>query len=156
MISVETIRERLEELTANNTRFLVDVTVSSGNDIYIEIDDAERFITVEDCMAVSKGLENQLDREDQDFSLQVSSPGLSNPFKVKEQYLKNVGREVRVLKSDGIVVKGELSSATQEVIKITSKEKQRIEGRKAKEWVTTETELNYDEIKETTIVISFN
>ena len=156
MISVETIKEKLEELTANNTRFLVDVTVSSGNDINIEIDDAERFITVEDCIEISKGLENQLDREDQDFSLQVSSPGLSNPFKVKEQYLKNIGREVKVLKSDGIVVKGELSSATQEKIKITSKEKQRIEGRKANEWVTIETELNYNEIKETTIVISFN
>ncbi|MFT4662044.1 MAG: ribosome maturation factor RimP [Patiriisocius sp.] len=156
MISVETIKEKLEELTANNTRFLVDVTVSSGNDIYIEIDDAERFITVVDCIEVSKGLENELDRENQDFSLQVSSPGLSNPFKVKEQYLKNVGREVRVLKSDGIVVKGELSSATIEEIKITSKEKQRIEGRKAKEWVTIETVLNYNEIKETTIVISFN
>jgi len=155
MISVGTIREKLEELIEETSKFIVDVQVSPANDIYIELDDEDKFIDVQDCIAVSKGLENQLDREANDFSLQVSSPGLSNPFKVKKQYFKNIGRELKVLKTDGIVVKGMLEKADEERITLTQKVKERIEGRKAKQWVTKEESLTYDEIKETTIIISF-
>jgi len=155
MISVGFIREKLEKLIQETSKFIVDVQVSPSNDIYIELDDEEKFIAVEDCIAVSKGLENQLDRESEDFSLQVSSPGLSNPFKVKRQYFKNIGRELKVLKTDGIVIKGLLEKADEDQITLSRQVKERIEGRRAKQMVTHQDSLKYDEIKETTIIISF-
>ncbi len=155
MIRVETIREKLAGILSEGDMFLVDIQVSSGNNISIEIDDAERFIKIEDCIKVSKTLEGQLDREVEDFSLQVGSPGLSNPFKVKKQYFKNIGRELRVLLKDGRVEKGLLKNATDDKIILTTKVKERIEGRKAKQWTEKEIVLSYEEIKETTIIISF-
>ena len=155
MIRVETIKEKLAEILGEEDMFLVDVQVASGNNISVEIDDTERFIKIEDCIKVSKALEGQLDREVEDFSLQVGSPGLSNPFKVKKQYFKNVGRELRVLLKNGKVEKGLLKSASEKQITLTTKVKERIEGRKAKQWIDKEIVLDYDEIKETTIIISF-
>lgn len=155
MIDVVYISDLLQKELENTSKFVVDVQVSPSNDIVIEMDDMEGSIAVEDCIAVSKSIENQLDREQEDFSLQVASPGLSNPFKVHPQYVKNIGREVRVLKKDGLVEKGLLTNVDESAIELSNKVKERIEGRKAKQWVDKKVNLNFEEIKETTIIISF-
>ena len=83
--------ERLE-----NKMFLVDITINERNVISIFIDSYDG-LTIDQCVAVSRHVEHSLDREEEDFELQVSSPGLSEKFKVKEQYFKYVSRLVEVV-----------------------------------------------------------
>ena len=79
-----------EYLEQNAGLFLVDLSVSPGGKIAVFIDKIEGMIDIEQCVLLSKYIESKLDREVQDFELQVSSAGMTSPFKVKEQYIKNL------------------------------------------------------------------
>jgi len=157
MISKKTvlklIDERIEELA--NGLFVVDLTISATNVIHVEIDKHEGNVSVSDCMSVSRNVEHNLDREEEDFELHVSSAGLDKPFRVPAQFAKNIGREVKVVMLDGTKKTGELKSAnTKElVLEITRNEKP--EGKKKKELIVEQQVLPMDQIKETKIVISF-
>jgi ribosome maturation factor RimP len=85
----------------------------------------------------------------------VSSPGLDKPFRVLEQYQKNIGRAVKVVPLEGLVVKGELKEVTADGIAVEYTVKERIEGRKKKETLVKQEELSFNNIKETTVIISF-
>jgi len=106
-------------------------------------------------MKVSRGIEHNLDREVEDFELSVSSPGLLEPFVVHKQYVKNIGRRVTVKTHEGSKQEGLLEEVTEEHIRLTDKVKERIEGRKSKQWVDKEYLFKFEEIKETKVVISF-
>lgn len=136
-------------------QFIVELEIDAANRIYIEVDDKSAPISISDCIKVSRGVEHNLDRDEEDFSLEVTSPGLDRPFKVFEQYLKNVGRPVEVKDTGGRVHKGTLTEVTPETIALEFKEKRRIEGRKAKEWVTHKISIEMKDIKETRIEIVF-
>lgn len=144
------IQDKFEEQNC----FLVELEVKEGNVISLEIDSMAG-ITVQECMAFSKTIEGELDREVEDFELQVSSPGLDKPFRVIAQYEKNIGREVKVVPVDGLVVKGELKEVTEEDIMVEYSIKERIEGRKKKETIIKQERINFNNIKETTVIISF-
>ena len=90
----------------------------------------------------------------EDFALQVSSPGLNEPFKVARQYAKNIGRDLDVKTGNGRI-EGKLTNVSEAGITIINRTKERIEGRKAKEWVERVHEIPFSEIVETKIVISF-
>jgi ribosome maturation factor RimP len=96
-----------------------------------------------------------LDRETQDFELQVSSPGLDKPFKVKQQYIKNVGRQVKVTLQSKATIEGLLKSANNDRIVVETTRKERLEGKKKKETIVEEHPIQYDQIKETKIIITF-
>src|SRR5690554_3134367 len=87
--------ERIDEL--DKGLFIVAISVSGNNVIQVEIDSEEGSVSIEDCVSVSRNIEHNLDREKQDFELQVSSAGLDKPFRVLKQYYKNIGNEVKVL-----------------------------------------------------------
>lgn len=143
------IREKLEE-----GMFLVDVSVNTANVIHVEVD-SFLGLTIDQCVAISRHIEGNLDRENEDFELQVSSPGADQPFKVKEQYLKNRGREVEVTLTAGSVLKGILTDSNDEgmILETTSKVKE--EGKNKKELVTERKAIPYSEIKKTRVIISF-
>lgn len=158
MIKRETIIELADERIAelNNGVYIVELKINHGNQIFLELDKEEGNIAIEDCMSVSRNIEHNLDREEEDFSLEVSSAGIDQPFRVLKQYLKNVGKEVKVQTFEhGQKYEGLLKYADEEGIIIEIKEKRRLEGKKKKVWVTEETKLNYNEIKETKLIISF-
>lgn len=151
-------KEQIEALVAEvltDSQFVVDMTIDASNRIYIEVDDRNAPISISDCIKVSRGVEHNLDREEEDFSLEVTSPGLDRPFKVFDQYLKNIGRPVKVKDTSGKVHKGTLTQATPDELTLEYKEKRRIEGRKAKEWVTETISLPMEDVKETFIEIVF-
>ena len=106
-------------------------------------------------MALSRHLEDELDREAEDFGLDVSSPGLDQPLQLLRQYKKNIGRGVQLKIRDAGKVEGELVAAAEDSITIKTKEKQRIEGRKAKEWVEEEKTYALTELDWTKVQISF-
>lgn len=154
MINTQDIRQWVEDHLAEEGGFLVDVTVSDGADIRVLVDAAEG-MPISRCVAISRLIEGRLDREVQDFALQVSTPGLDQPLKLRPQYDKNVGREVKIQCHDGHSVEGTLTAVTDEGVVVEHKEKRRIEGRKAKEWVTDRHEIGWDSIATTKVKISF-
>lgn len=157
MIKKETIKklaqERIDEL--DNGTFLVDITVSLGNKILVEIDNLNEGVSIKDCVSVSRNIEHNLDRETEDFELEVSSPGLTKPFKVMEQYKKNIGKDVKVVLTPIGSKEGKLVNIDDEKIEIETTEKVRVEGKKKKELITTKTQIPFNQIKETKIILSF-
>ena len=154
MITKEKIEGLIQEKLEVYDCFLVELNVDAGNVITLEIDSLKG-ITVQECTVFSKAIEGELDREVEDFELQVSSPGLSKPFRVTQQYQKNIGREVKVVPFEGVVVKGELTKVDDDGVVLEYSVKERIEGRKKKETIVKEERINFNNIKETTVIISF-
>lgn len=112
----------LEEHIQGSDIFLVEVLVKSGNAIRVHVDRSEG-ISIDACVKISRFLNEQLDRDVEDFSLEVSSPGLSSAFKVKQQYEKNIGRTIEVRMEDGDRIEGKLESIAGEAIVLKVKGK---------------------------------
>jgi len=143
------VKEQLDE-----SMFLVEVTVNASNVIKVFIDSFDG-LTIDQCVQISRELEQNLDRDKEDFELQVSSPGLSEPFRVKEQYLKNVGHDVEIVTTEGVKLEGELLDAGDERILLKTAKRERVEGHKKKQLIVKEHQLKYGEIKSAKVVVSF-
>jgi ribosome maturation factor RimP len=146
-------QERIDEL--DKGLYIVEINISSGNVIRIELDAEEGNVAIEDCVSVSRNVEHNLDREEQDFELQVSSAGLDKPLRVTKQYIKNIGEEVKVKLQEKGKIEGVLKAADDNGITVETTTKERLEGKKKKITVLKEHHLSFEEIKETKIVISF-
>lgn len=157
MISKKTVLKLIDERIAElaNGLFVVDLTISAANVIHVEIDKHEGNVSVSDCMSVSRNVEHNLDREEEDFELHVSSAGLDKPFRVPAQFAKNIGREVKVVMLNGTKMTGELKSADEKELVLETSRNEKPEGKKKKELIVEQHLLPMDQIKETKIVISF-
>lgn len=149
----ELVEERIEEL--DNGIFIVDLNISSSNVIQVEVDKYEGYVSVDDCIRISRNVEHNLDREQEDFELSVSSAGIDKGLRVFPQYKKNIGRDVKVKLHDGGKLEGTMIDATEAEIVVQTTRKERIEGKKKKETIIEDHKIKMDEIKETKIVISF-
>lgn len=145
----ELVGERLDEKA-----FLVDVQVSASNVIKVFIDSFDG-LSIDRCVEISRHLENSLDREKEDFELQVSSPGLTESFRVKQQYLKNEGREVEIVTAGGTKLTGLLKKADAEFILLETSAREKVEGHKKKQLVVREHQINYSDIKSAKVIVSF-
>lgn len=155
MITEKQVLDLIKDKLVEKNCFVVELEVRPGNNILLEIDGMDGF-TIEDCMEFSRAVEHNLDREVEDFELHVSSPGLDKPFRVIEQYEKNLGREVKVIKNDDKKVKGTLKKVNKDKIEVEYSYKERIEGKKKKQTIVEQELIELDNIKETTLIISFN
>jgi ribosome maturation factor RimP len=154
MITEAQVRKVLEEQLEGSPFFLVDVVVKPGSIIDIEVDKPEG-ITIGECREISKKVEAVFDREQEDFELTVSSPGLEKPFRVPQQYWKNVGRSVTVELLDGNKLEGKLILAQGDNIEVESRSREKVEGKKSKQEVIRLHQLNIKDIKQTKVLISF-
>ncbi|MBL0328088.1 MAG: ribosome assembly cofactor RimP [Bacteroidetes bacterium] len=154
MISADKIYKIAEEKLAEGTNFIVEITVKSGNKITVLLDN-DNGVSINDCVAMSRHIESNLDREVEDFELNVMSPGLSEPFKILRQYQKNIGKQVDIVTKEGKKISGKLLKASDLGIELESKSKERIEGKKGKQLIINNINLTFNQIKETKIVISF-
>ena len=134
--------------------FLVDVTVSPDDKIVVEIDHAEG-VWIDDCVDLSRFIESKLDREEEDYELEVGSAGIGQPFKVLKQYLIHIGKEVEVLTRDGKKLEGVLKDANEENITLTVLKKVKPEGAKRPVLIDKEYTWRYDETKYTKYLIKF-
>lgn len=132
--------------------FVVDISVSSTNVIQIFVDSFDG-MTIEKCVAISRHVEHNLERDEEDFELQVSSPGLTESFKVKEQYIKYTGKEITVTTDEGEQLQGLLKETGPEGIILETESKEKIEGKK--QLIKKEHHLKYEQIKSAKAVISF-
>lgn len=148
-LAQERIDERFPEV------FIVDISISTRNSITVELDKENSYVSIEECVAVSRNIEHNLDREVQDFELHVSSAGLDKPFRVLKQYLKNIEKEVDAVLKDGTKISGILKQVDEQKISIETTRTEKPEGKKKKETIVEQIELPMSKIKETKIVISF-
>lgn len=148
------IREWAEEALASGSNYLVDVMIQPGNVIVVEIDNDEA-VAIDDCVTLSKYIEGKLDRDAEDFELEVGSAGITSPFKVVRQYQKNIGQPVEMLLKRGVKLNGILKAADDEGCVITLTKLVKPEGAKRKVSVEEDQPYGYDEIKYTKYVITF-
>jgi len=151
----EKVTNLLEEgLLEKPSLFLVDLSISEGYKITVTLD-GDNGVNLQDCIDVSRALENNLDREEQDYSLEVASAGVSTPLKLVRQYKKNIGRTLKI-KTAAETIEAKLEAATDESITLswTAREPKKIG--KGKETVEHKREIPYSEIKEAIVIIIFN
>ena len=154
MIEKSVVTQLVNEWLEEKDYFLVDVTVTPDNRIVVEIDHAEG-VWIEDCVELSRFIESKLDREQEDFELEVGSAGIGQPFKVLQQYVNHIGMEVEVLKNDGMMLTGVLKEADEEHFTVTTSKKVKLEGEKRPKLVDEDVTFAYNEIKYTKYLINF-
>ena len=154
MIAKSVVSQLVEEWLEEKDYFLVDVTVTPDNRIVVEIDHAEG-VWIEDCVELSRFIESKLDREQEDFELEVGSAGIGQPFKVLQQYINHIGMEVEVLVADGRKLAGVLKEADEAHFTVTISKKVKLEGEKRPKMVDEDVTFAYDEIKYTKYLINF-
>jgi ribosome maturation factor RimP len=153
MIAAEKIQQLVEQKIAGSDLFLVDVIIQAGNHIVVFADKPEG-ISIDDCAEISRFIEANLDREVEDFELEVSSPGLFAPFKVQQQYLRHQGKAVSVVNQNGIKYSGILSQVTENEITLAIEKKVSIEGQKKRQLVKEELKINFNDIKVCKLVLN--
>ncbi|MCF6131786.1 ribosome assembly cofactor RimP [Flavobacterium wongokense] len=143
-----------EVLSEKPSLFLVDLTITETFKVMVTLD-GDNGVNLQDCIDVSRAIENNLDREEQDYSLEVASAGVSTPLKMVRQYRKNIGRTLKV-KTATETIEAKLEAVTDENITLswTAREPKKIG--KGKETVEHKREIPYSEIKEAIVTIIFN
>ena len=154
MIEKKKVQEIVEEWLNDKGYFLVDVDVTPDDRIVVEIDHADG-VWIEDCVALSRFIEERLSRDEEDYELEVGSAGLGQPFKVEQQYINCIGKEVEVLSADGKKLKGTLKGVEGRNFTISTQEKQKVEGKKRPVMVDVERTFSMDEVKYCKYLINF-
>ncbi len=154
MINKDTVRSIVEEWLDGKEYFLVDIDISPDDRIVVEIDHADG-VWIEDCVELSRFIEDHLSRDEEDYELEVGSAGLGQPFKVAQQYHCFVGKDVEVLDADGKKYKGVLKAVEGNDFTVTVQEKQKVEGKKRPQLVDTDHTFQMDKVKYTKYLINF-
>lgn len=154
MITIDKIKNIADLKIAEGTNFIVDISVKPGNKITVLLDNDEG-VSISDCVAMSRHIEFSLDRESEDFELNVMSPGLTEPFKTLRQYQKYIEKQVDVVTKENKKISGKLLSVNDEGIELETKIKEKTEGKKAKQLIINKIDLAFSQIKQTKVVISF-
>lgn len=161
MITVDKIQKIADEKLAEGSNFIVDIAVKTGNKITVLLDN-DNGVSISDCVAMSRHIEFNLDRDVDDFELNVMSPGLTEAFKILRQYQKNIGKQVDVVTKEGKKLSGKLMKVNDLGIEIETKVKERVSGKNlpsgrlgGKQLIINSINLTFNQIKETKIVISF-
>ena len=154
MIDKNVVRKLVEEWLTGKEYFLVDVEVSPDDRIVVEIDHADG-VWIEDCVQLSRFIEDHLSREEEDYELEVGSAGLGQPFKVPQQYMIFVGKEVEVLDADGKKHKGVLKAVDGNDFTVTVREKVKKEGAKRPVMMDVDKHFEMDKEKYTKYLIKF-
>lgn len=154
MIDKNIVRDLVNQWLEDKEYFLVDVEVSADDKIVVEIDHADG-VWIEDCVELSRYIEDHLSRDDEDYELEVGSAGLGQPFKVEQQYLNFIGKDVEVLGADGKKVKGVLKAVDGRNFTVSVQEKVKVEGKKRPEMQDIDHDYNMDEVKYCKYLIKF-
>lgn len=154
MITVEQIQKLAEEKLSGTSNFIVDISVKPGNKITILLDN-DNGISIDECVSMSRHIEFSLDREAEDFELNVMSPGLTEPFKILRQYQKYLNKQVEVVTKEQQKLTGKLLSVNNDGIVLETKATEKVEGKKSKQLIVNNIPLTFNQIKETKVVIVF-
>lgn len=154
MIDKNVVKSLVEEWLQDKDYFLVDIEISQDSRIVVEIDHADG-VWIEDCVALSRYIEERLSRDEEDYELEVGSAGLGQPFKVEQQYVNCIGKQVEVLSAEGKKYKGTLLKVEGRSFTVAVQEKVKVEGKKRPVMADVEHVFSMDEVKYCKYVIKF-
>ena len=154
MIDKNVVKKLVDEWLEGKEYFLVDIQISTDAKIVVEIDHADG-VWIEDCVELSKFIEERLSRDEEDYELEVGSAGLGQPFKVPQQYINFIGKEVEVLDQYRRKIRGILKSVEGEKFVVSVNEKVQVEGKKRPVKMDVDHEYDMNEVKYTKYIISF-
>ena len=157
-IKIMTFKDKVNDLLTEVLQdkpsvFLIDLTITDSFKVIVNID-GDNGVALQDCIDVSRAIENNLDREEQDFSLEVASVGVGSPLKMVRQYKKNVGRTL-IVKLATQTIEAELVEANDNFIILSWKAREPKKIGKGKETVQKRQEILYTEIKEAIVTVTF-
>lgn len=148
MIDTKKITAIAERMLADTDLFVVDCSCSPGNEVELTID-SDTSVGIDACASLSRAIEAEFDREEEDFSLTVMSAGIGSELRSLRQYRKLVGRSVEVLLANGVKILAKLDAVDEQGITLSYEEKQAVEGKKRKQLVTVSRTYPFAEIKYT-------
>jgi len=141
-------------LEENSALFLIELKFLADNKIYVEVD-GDNGVSLQECIRISREIEHNLDREEEDFSLEVTTPDISNPLKVKRQYKKNINRTLEVKLKDNTKIQGVLKNAQEDYIELEWKTREPKTIGKGKVTVVKNTTIPFSDIREAKVKIIF-
>ena len=154
MIDKAAVKQIVEEFLADKDYQLIDLSISPDNCIVVEIDSYSG-VDVDVCAELSRFIEERLDRNKEDFELEVGSVSLTAPFKTKMQYEKNVGHDVEVFLKNGKKVSGQLVRVDDDTFAVEAEVLVQMEGKKRKQKQLNTFTFRYDEINYTQYNLKF-
>lgn len=149
------LNKAAEEYASSNGLYVVEIKVSADNDIDVTIEADERDITLDDCVEMTRFIEERVSRDVEDYSLTIGSAGLTSPFKVTRQYRKSVGSEIQVTRGTGARQKVLLTAVSEDGIDVEYERSVAVEGSKKKVKETVTEHIPFTEIKSAKPVIKF-
>ena len=154
MIEKETVKSLVNQWLEGKEYFLTDLSVSADNCIVVEIDHKEG-VWIDDCVNLSRYIDQHLDRDVEDYELEVGSAGIGQPFKVLQQYFNHIDKQVEVITTTGEKWRGLLKEANEEGITLTVSVKVKEEGMKRPKLQEQDKPFSFSEIKQTQYVIDY-
>lgn len=154
MIDKQLLTQTIEQAIEGTSIFIVDVKINPGNAIVVEIDSPDS-IDIDTCATITRKIEATFDRDVEDYELEVGSAGLTAPFKVKGQYLKNIGNEIEVLTCDGRKLQGTLTAVGDDDFTIEIAKKVKEPGAKRPTIVLEPETLKIENTKSVKYLINF-
>lgn len=142
-----------ECLSEKSSIFLIDLTITDAFKVIVNLD-GDNGVALQDCINVSRFIDNNLDREEQDYSLEVASVGVGSPLKLVRQYKKNIGRTL-IVKTGAEIIEAELVEANDDFVILSWKAREPKKIGKGKETVQKELKLPYVDIKEAIVTVTF-
>ena len=154
-----TFKEQVEQQLNNSllekpSLFLIDISISDSYKIVVTLD-GDNGVTLQDCIDVTRAIEGNLDREAQDYELEVASVGVGSPLKLVRQYIKNIGRTL-IVKTNEATIEAALTAADDTKIVLSWEAREPKKIGKGKETVLKNQEIPYNEIKQAVVTVNFN
>ncbi len=154
MIDKQKVNELVEQWLDGKDYFLTDLTVTPDDCITVEIDHADG-VWIDDCVQLSRFIEDHLNRDEEDYELEVGSAGLGQPFKVLRQWQNHVGKDVEILTVDGRKLKGVLKEVLADSVTLITRQKVQVEGKKRPVMQDVDIELPMSDVKSGRYLIDF-
>lgn len=148
---INLVKEAIQE---NPELFLIELKFLPDNKICVEVD-GDHGVTLKECIRISRGIEHNLDREIEDFSLEVASPNIANPLKVNRQYIKNINRVLTIKLKDNTTIEGVLKNVTESEIELEWKTREPKPLGKGKTTVIKNSTIPFSGILEAKVKIIF-
>jgi len=154
MLDKNLIRESVEKAIEGTGIFIVDITVSPQNNVVVELDSPDN-LDIDTCAKVTRAIEKDFDRDIEDYDLEVGSAGLTSPFKVRGQYVKNIGNDIEILTCDGRKLKAVLTAVGDDDFTFEYPVKVKAPGAKRPTIEMQSETLRFSEAKSVKYLISF-
>ncbi len=154
MITKEQILDIITEKIEADDCFIVEVKVSASNKISVTVDSLNG-ISIDYCIQISRLIESSFDRDEEDFELEVSTPGLGQALRVLNQYKKNIGRDVEVTPLETAPFKGKLIEVSEDSFTVEEEKLVKVEGKKKKDLKVFKHNYKFDQVKSVKIIVSF-